>query len=162
MGDKELFLNYVRGLVNVHIDGLHGLDHWERVEKFGQFIAQFNDADTEVLKIFAYTHDLGRANDDEDPEHGLRSAKIIEDLYQKKIINITQEQYDKLIYACSHHMVTLAASDDVTIQACWDSDRLDLWRAGIEPNPEYLYTEVAKKPETISWAKNLVLNSITC
>ena len=158
MGDKELFLNYVRGLMNVHIDGLHGLDHWQRVEKFGEFISKSTDADPEVLKLFAYTHDLGRVRDDEDPEHGFRSAEIVKDLYNKKIITLTKEQYDKLIYACSYHMVTLAESDDITIQACWDSDRLDLWRADIEPDPQYLYTEIAKKPETISWAKSLLTN----
>ncbi len=159
MGDKELFLNYIRNLLNVHIDGLHGLDHWQRVEKIGEFIAKSTAADSEVLKLFAYTHDLGRENDDEDPEHGFRSAEIVKDLYQKKIINLTTEQYDKLIYACSYHMITLAVSDDITIQACWDSDRLDLWRDNIEPDPNYLYTAIAKKPETISWAKSLSYGS---
>lgn len=155
MGDKELFLNCIRQLINVHIDGLHGLSHWQRVEKIGQKIACATEADPEVLKLFAYTHDLGRINDDYDPEHGLRSAKIVADLYRQKIINLTREQYDKLIYACSYHMVTLAKSDDITICACWDSDRLDLWRADIEPDPQYLYTDIAKEPETIAWAKTL-------
>lgn len=156
MGDKDLFLSFIRQLLNVHIDGLHGLDHWQRVEKFGQFIASSTEADPEVLKLFAYTHDLGRISDGDDPQHGLRSAKIVEDLYNQNIIKLTKEQYNKLIYACSYHMVTTASSNDVTIQACWDSDRLDLWRDGIEPDPKYLYTEVAKKPETIIWAKSLL------
>ena len=41
---------------------------------------------------------------------------------------------------------------DVTIQTCWDADRLDLGRVGIYPSPEYLSTEIAKRPETIRWA----------
>ena len=53
-------------------------------------------------------------------------------------------------------MITLAHSNDITIQSCWDSDRLDLWRAGIEPDPKYLYTETAKELKTISWAKSLL------
>jgi uncharacterized protein len=40
----------------------------------------------------------------------------------------------------------------VTIQTCWDSDRLDLGRVGIMPHPSLLCTEVAKRPETIKWA----------
>lgn len=41
---------------------------------------------------------------------------------------------------------------DVTIQTCWDADRLDHERVGITPHPSRLCTEVAKRPETIKWA----------
>ena len=41
---------------------------------------------------------------------------------------------------------------NITIQTCWDSDRLDLGRIGIMPHASRLSTEVAKKPETIKWA----------
>jgi uncharacterized protein len=41
---------------------------------------------------------------------------------------------------------------DVTIQTCWDADRLDLGRVGIYPDPKRLCTEVAKRSETIEWA----------
>lgn len=30
-----------------------------------------------------------------------------------------------------------------TIQTCWDSDRLDLWRVGVRPSPKYLSREAA-------------------
>jgi len=157
MRNKEAILDYINSHTNVYVDGLHGLSHWERVEKIGEFLTQLNGADFEVVKIFAYTHDLGRLNDGDDPEHGLRSAKIVEDLYNQQLIIISPEQYQKLIYACSNHAITLALSDDLTIQTCWDADRLDLWRAGIEPNLKFLYTSDAKKSETIIWAKNLSL-----
>ncbi len=156
MTNKEAVLDYINNHLELHTNGLHGFSHWERVERLGEFISSTNDADQEVLKLFAYTHDLGRLNDGTDPEHGLRSAKIVEDLYKRRIIKLTPEQYQKLFYACANHMVTLAHSNDVTIQACWDADRLDLWRADIEPDPQYLYTEVAKKSATIIWAKSLL------
>ena len=39
-----------------------------------------------------------------------------------------------------------------TIQTCWDADRLDLGRVGITPDPSWLCTEAAKRPEVIAWA----------
>ena len=41
---------------------------------------------------------------------------------------------------------------DMTIETCWDADRLDLGRVGITPHPSHLCTEAAKRPETIKWA----------
>ena len=41
---------------------------------------------------------------------------------------------------------------DVKIQTCWDSERLDLRRIGIMPNPSRLCTALAKRPETTKWA----------
>ena len=41
---------------------------------------------------------------------------------------------------------------DVTIQTCWDADRLDLGRVGMMPDPRYLSTEIARRQETIWWA----------
>ena len=36
------------------------------------------------------------------------------------------------------------AAADITVQTCWDADRLDLGRVGIRPHPKYLCTAVAK------------------
>jgi uncharacterized protein len=41
---------------------------------------------------------------------------------------------------------------DVTVQTCWDADRLDLGRVGTTPDPNWLCTEVAKRSEMINWA----------
>lgn len=40
----------------------------------------------------------------------------------------------------------------MTIQTCWDSDRLDLGRVGITPHPSKLCTEVVKTKKMIQWA----------
>lgn len=42
-------------------------------------------------------------------------------------------------------------SDDPTVAACWDSDRLDLGRVGIIPEARLLSTERAKRPTVIDW-----------
>jgi uncharacterized protein len=41
---------------------------------------------------------------------------------------------------------------DLTVQACWDADRLDLARAGITPHPKRLCTDPARAPQTIEAA----------
>ena len=48
-----------------------------------------------------------------------------------------------LTLACEGHSDGLLDAD-ICVQSCWDSDRLDLGRVGIEPNPHYLCTEAAK------------------
>ena len=155
MTNKQAILKYIEGKLNVNISGLHGINHWSRVEKLGYYLAKSNGSDIIVLSLFAYTHDLGRIDDDEDIDHGIRSARIVKDLYDQKIINISSVQFEQLMYACSYHSLKSAHSEDVTIQTCWDADRLDLWRDGIQPIPELLFTQEAKKQETISWARDL-------
>jgi len=159
--DKELILKEAKKILKIDINHIHGLSHWERVEKFGHYLAGLNGADKKLLSLFAFTHDLGRVNDTyEDFLHGERSAEIAKKFFQEGIIKATDEQMDKLIYACQHHNKPKAQSDDLTIRTCWDSDRLDIWRVGIEPNPLYLYTNEAKNPKVIQMAKGLSIGEI--
>jgi hypothetical protein len=46
-------------------------------------------------------------------------------------------------------------SDDPTIGACWDADRLNLWRLGRRPDDRLLSTDTARDPATIRWAREL-------
>jgi uncharacterized protein len=41
---------------------------------------------------------------------------------------------------------------DITIQTCWDADRLDLGRVGTTPDPARLCTAAARDPEMLRWA----------
>ena len=43
----------------------HGVDHWDRVCKFGQILYQ-EGADLDVIKAFAYLHDSERQDNNED------------------------------------------------------------------------------------------------
>lgn len=155
--DKKLIIDQARKIIKIDINHLHGINHWQRVEQFGHYLADFSGAEKNILSLFAYLHDLGRENDDEDFYHGERSAEIAKSFFEKGIIQATTEEMDKLIYACQYHNKAEASSDDLTIQTCWDSDRLDMWRANIEPNPLYLFTNQAKKSETIIMARNFSL-----
>ena len=48
---------------------------------------------------------------------------------------------------------------DPVLRACWDADRLDLWRVGIEPDPQRLCTAHARKPEVLTRANRMAEGS---
>jgi uncharacterized protein len=139
----------------ISLKGEHGTGHWRNVECIGKYLAKQTDADKKIVKLFALLHDSRRENEDYDSDHGLRASEFIRDLYNKKLLRISEKQLEQLIFACKHHNNSDSKSDDVTIQTCWDADRLDLWRLGIEPEKELLYTDTAKKDKSIGFAKKL-------
>jgi len=124
---------------------IHGLAHWERVKENGLFIAQHNGADTAAVEYFSYLHDSQRWNEHEDPQHGPRAA-----LYAQKhreIIDLDDDQFGLLQKACSGHTHMLpsgSSSINATLAACWDGDRLDIGRVGIEVDPNFLFSQFAK------------------
>lgn len=134
---------------------IHSINHWKRVERYGLMMAEKNGADKEVVSLFACLHDARRESDDHDPEHGERAAVLLLDLIKARVLALTDEQYDKLKLALRLHPVTEASSDDITVRTCWDADRLDLWRAGIEPDPKYMFTKEGKSLEMIEFARRL-------
>jgi len=129
--------------------GIHGILHWMRVLETGVTLAEITGADIEVVRNFALLHDLGRRDDGIDPMHGKRSAQMVRNL--KNELDLSEDQFMLLVEAIQHHN-TARHHDSVTIQTCWDSDRLDIGRTGRIPQIEYLGTEIAKDPATIKWA----------
>jgi uncharacterized protein len=57
---------------------------------------------------------------------------------------IIGEHFNLLHYACTWHTHS-QLSDNPTIGTCWDADRLDLGRVGVEPSPEYMSTEFGRE-----------------
>jgi hypothetical protein len=47
---------------------------------------------------------------------------------------------------------------DITVQTCWDADRLELGRVGTMPKAEYLCTDAGKDLEMIEWAHGRAVN----
>jgi len=154
---KILILETSKKAFKLDINSDHGEKHWNNVEKIGEYLFKKTRADIKVIKLFARLHDIKRENEDYDIEHGLRASKFIEDLYNKKLLNVTERQLNQLMFACEHHSNSDIKSDDITIQVCWDADRLDLWRLGIMPDKELLNTGIAKEDKSIEFAKKLNL-----
>jgi len=140
--------NQVQTLIEEHSTLLkfgsvfHGLDHWQRVERNALYLAEFNNADKKVLSYFAYLHDIMRENDGRDLGHGPRAAAFI--MKYRDSFPLSDDQFKQLKDACKGHTVG-QRPDCITINTCWDADRLDLGRVGITPDSKYLFNAEAKR-----------------
>jgi uncharacterized protein len=135
-------MKHLRSHFRLDWTGVHGSGHWARVLKFGLRIALAEGARTDVVTLFAFLHDHERFDDNLDPDHGPRAALNAVNL-RDKYFTIDDEGFNLLCEAmCGHSNGETKA--DITVQACWDADRLDLTRFGITPDPMYLCTEYAK------------------
>lgn len=123
---------------------IHGRNHWSRVADNGHAICALDsDIDATVVHHFALLHDCKRLDDDDDPGHGRRAAGYCKKLHSVGKLQLTQSQLRTLIIACAHHNDG-QTSDDRTIGACWDADRLDLTRIGVIPDLARLSTTAGR------------------
>jgi uncharacterized protein len=128
----------------------HGLGHWARVLENGLKLAESEGGDIKVISLFAIFHDACRHNQSLDPGHGARGAELAETLLYDHP-QVSRQQLELLKEACRGH--TDGETDaDLTVQICWDSDRLDLARVPIMPAAHRLCTQTAKSNEIIKWA----------
>ena len=117
----------------------HGVEHWDRVANFGRMLYK-DGADMDVIMAFAYLHNSERENNAYDEEHGLRASKLIDTIRDTELKELNDEQIAKLKRACELHTIQ-HRTGDMTIDICFDSDRLDLYRVGILPIPERMATK---------------------
>lgn len=125
------------------LSGLHGLGHWRRVARNGALLATRTGADPQVVELFAIFHDAKRENDDYDPEHGLRGARLAARL-RGILYQLDDAPFRLLLEACECH-ADGEIHDDPTIGTCWDADRLDLGRVGLPPSEVYMSTAFGKQ-----------------
>jgi uncharacterized protein len=144
-----------RAIMRVILDGYalplrghHGVVHWARVLENGLRVAELNGADVDVVTLFAMFHDSRRVNEDRDNGHGLRGAELARSL-RGTLVHLDDHRFEKLFEACRLHTDGLTDAD-LTLQACWDADRLDLGRVGVTPAPSRLCTDAARS--LIKWA----------
>ena len=136
--------------------GTHGVIHWSRVFENGMKLAEQDGVNRKVVQLFAIFHDSGRRNEHWDKNHGTRGAQLA--LKLRDYCPLDDDEFVLLTTACSFH-TSNRNNEDITVQACFDADRLDLGRVGTMPNARYLCTPLAKSEEVISWAYN---RSIVC
>jgi uncharacterized protein len=132
------------------LNGDHGVSHWARVLENGMRLSQATGANVEVVRLFAVFHDSKRVNECTDPDHGRRGADFASEL-RGNLFDLPDDDFNLLIRACSGHTHEWT-HPDITIQTCWDADRLDLGRVGVMPHPNRLCTDLAKTKEVIQWA----------
>lgn len=124
-------------------DSLHGPDHWRRVEQHGLRLAQATpDADVVVVRLFSVFHDAERVNESSDPDHGRRAAQLVKRRCGEWFV-LSEDQLRVLRTACKYH-ADGETTHDPTIGCCWDADRLDLPRVGIEPHRDLMSTPTGK------------------
>ncbi len=146
---KKLF-ELIKKEFKLELNGLHGLNHWNRVRENGIRLVDGTAANRDIVELFAFVHDVGRFNNGFDLQHGQRSAEFALE-HRDQFSILSNADFDLLIYAVRYHSDG-QTEVDISAQTCWDADRLDLGRIGVKPDPKYLCTEVAKNPETIEWA----------
>lgn len=146
---REVIKEITKGY-SLPLTGVHGPAHWGRVLVNARRLAVDTGADTIVIELFAILHDSRRLNEGHDPGHGSRAADLARSLLSKDG-HVGPERLRLLEEACRLHTKGLREGD-VTIQTCWDADRLDLFRVGTRPVAELLCTQAAKDPAMIAWA----------
>ena len=147
---RQSLLEAVRDQYSLAWNGIHGLDHWERVRENGLRLAGLTGARAEVVELFADFHDACRHNDGHDPEHGARGADLARNL-GGSVFDLDTEGLTLLVEACTGHTDGKTVAE-ITVATCWDADRLDLARVGKIPRPERLCTDAARDPVIIAWA----------
>jgi uncharacterized protein len=123
---------------------VHGIEHWHQVEYNGMLLAQKTGADIDVVRLFAIFHDARRFDDAYDRDHGARGAEFAKLCREEKRFEIDDERFELLYKACELHTIQ-PRTGIVTVDTCFDADRLDLGRVGFPLNPEKMATEWGAK-----------------
>ena len=148
--DLNGMLKHIRAQFLLDWQGIHGAPHWSRVLDNGLRLAERTGARADVVTLFAFLHDSRRRHDGNDFEHGPLAADYAVEL-GGHCFEIDDAGLSLLTVACRGHSDGLTEAE-VTIQTCWDADRLDLGRVGRCPDPRRLCTPAARDPALIEWA----------
>lgn len=130
--DRQQLIDYVAK--DWKLDSTHGLSHWLRVEKNGIMLST-PEVNPYIVTAFAFLHDSCRVDNGYDVKHGVRALTKIDEIRHTILKNFTDEEIERLKTACKYH-TTKDRTDDMTVNVCFDADRLDLPRVGIIPDPK--------------------------
>lgn len=128
--------------------GIHGICHLHRVYKNGMRLGTQEGVNLKVVQFFALFHDSRRNHDGCDSGHGKRGAELA--LKLRRMIPLNDQEMQQLVLACKLH-TSARTHEDITIQVCFDCDRLDLGRVGNYPDRAYLSSPLARNVNVIKW-----------
>ena len=142
MANKDIHIKRLREYAIKHSKlgdySVHGVSHWDRVARNADVLIT-SDVDELVVKAFAYIHDVERVNDSDDLQHGPRAAMLVDEIRSSELSFLNDQEIEQLKEACRLHTLR-HRTEDATVNACFDADRLDLGRVGITPNPDKMAT----------------------
>ena len=149
MGLRPL-IDVLRARFLLEWNGLHGAAHWARVRSLGLRLAAGNGARADVVELFSCLHDARREDDLADPGHGPRAVELAHEL-RGSCFELDRSGFELLCVAIEHHSGG-SRHDDVTVQTCWDADRLDLSRIGVRPKTRLLAERTGRERELLDLA----------
>ncbi len=132
----------------------HGHAHWARVSNHGIAVARSLALSPLVPYVFGMVHDSQRHHEGLDPQHGPRAAAFVQRERDTLFHFLDDEQIQLLCHACEDHSEGMI-DGPALVRAAWDSDRLDLGRVQICPDPDLLCTDYARTPAVILKALEL-------
>jgi uncharacterized protein len=118
-----------------------------RVLHNGRLLAGMESANLSVVELFCMLHDTRRRNERRDPSHGRRAARYAQSL-RGVWFDLSDKKMELLTEALKYHSDGYTEAD-ITVQVCFDADRLDLGRVGIKPAPHRLCTASAKSVDVL-------------
>ena len=104
------------------------------------------EADLDVVRWFAYLHDSQRGLewDYSGVQHGPLASRFIKKIRKTFLSDLSDFQIKLLMEACSYH-TSAKKKADITVNVCFDSDRLDLPRCGFTLIPSRMATEAGAR-----------------
>lgn len=172
------FITRVSAGATTDLRGIHGIDHWCRVWRNAERLAEEHD-DREVsmdfLALFALFHDTQRLNDEDDPKHGNRAAEYLECCYQaalkgdpglSELADYPYHLIRAVKHACEIHTECQPGDEDdfgigddtsgsdlykLCTKLCMDADRLDIWRVNGPVNADALFTDEAQRVAALEY-----------
>jgi uncharacterized protein len=130
---------------------VHGERHWLAVAAAGLDLCELTPAaDPVVVFLFGLLHDCRRITETAaDDDHGRRAAQLARQLVRDGALGLDDARLDLLSRACREHTAARTTANP-TLGACFDADRLNLWRVAVAPSPRLLSTTAAKDAAAIA------------
>lgn len=127
----------------------HGVAHSNRVAAIGHYLCTINKekgfvVEEDVVIWFAYLHDICRVSDSKDEMHPSKGYAYVNMIRDTWLRHLSDHQFFLLSEAILNHHKIIKYGE-LTIDTCFDADRLDVARFGVCVSLNRLATDEAKQ-----------------